>query len=66
MHRYNAEGVAGLQSRYSPGRSSALNDAQMEALRSLVLQGPDPERNKVARWRCPDLLAEIASRWSVR
>ena len=31
----------------------------------MVLEGPDLERNKVAeRWRCADLQAEIASRWS--
>jgi transposase len=65
VHRYNAAGVAGLQSRCSPGRPSALNETQMEELRSLVLQGPDLERNKVIRWRCADLRAEIASRWSV-
>jgi len=63
--RYNAEGVAGLSSRCSPGRPSALNEAQMEELRSMVLEGPDLERNKVVRWRCADLRAEIASRWSV-
>jgi hypothetical protein len=38
---------------------------QMEELRSLVLEGPDLERNKVVRWRCVDLRAEIANRWSV-
>jgi transposase len=58
VHRYNAEAVAGLQSRCSPGRPSALNESQMEELRSLVLQGPDLERNKVVRWRCADLHAE--------
>jgi len=63
--RYNAQGVAGLRSRCSPGRPSALNQAQMEELRTMVLEGPDPERNKVIRWRCADLQAEIASRWSV-
>ena len=63
--RYNAEGVAGLRSRCSPGRPAALNEAQMEELRSMVLEGPDLERNKVVRWRCADLKVEIASRWSV-
>lgn len=64
-HRYNADGVAGLSSRCSPGRPLALSEAQMEELRSLVLEGPDLERNKVVRWRCVDLRAEIAARWSV-
>ena len=63
--RYNAEGVAGLSSRCSPGRPLALNAAQMEEASVHVLEGPDLERNKVVRWRCADLQAEIASRWSV-
>ncbi len=63
--RYNAEGVAGLRSRPIPGRPSALSVEQMEELRTMVLEGPDPERNGVVRWRCPDLRAEIKSRWSV-
>ena len=63
--RYNAEGVAGLRSRRSPGRPAALSEAQMEELRSMVLEGPDLERNKVVRWRCADLQVEIASLWSV-
>ena len=37
----------------------------MEDLRSLVLERLDLKRNKVVRWRCADLCAEIASRWSV-
>jgi transposase len=65
VHRYNADGVAGLSSRWGAGRPPALNEAQMEELRSLVLAGPDLERNKVVRWRCVDLRAEIATRWSV-
>jgi len=65
VHRYNDEGVAGLRSRVSPGRPGALNEVQMEALRSMVLDGPDPERAAVIRWRCADLRDAIATRWSV-
>jgi len=65
VHRYNADGIAGLSSRCSPGRPPALNEAQMAELRSMVLQGPDLERNEVVRWRCVDLRAEIAARWSI-
>jgi transposase len=65
VHRYNAEGVDGLRSRLSPGRPGALNEAQMEELRTMVLEGPDPERNQVIRWRCADLRDEIAVRWSI-
>ena len=37
----------------------------MEALRRMVLEGPDPERGAVIRWRCADLRDAIAARWSV-
>jgi transposase len=66
VHRYNAGGVEGLRSRVSPGRPSALSAEQMGELRVMVLEGPDPERNQVYRWRCADLRDEIAARWSVR
>jgi putative transposase len=65
VHRHNVNGVAGLSSRRSPGRPPALNEAQLEELRCLVLAGPDLERSKVVRWRCADLQVEIASLWSV-
>ena len=37
----------------------------MAELRELVIKGPDPATNKVVRWRCVDLQAEVARRWSV-
>jgi transposase len=65
IHRYNANGVAGLTSRTSPGRPPALTAAQMQELKSWVLEGPDPKRHQVVRWRCIDLRDEIAAHWSV-
>ncbi|HVO48542.1 MAG TPA: helix-turn-helix domain-containing protein [Steroidobacteraceae bacterium] len=65
VHRYNAAGVPGLKSRASPGRRPALTEAQMAELRELVLKGPDPERDKVVRWRCLDLREAIAARHGV-
>jgi transposase len=66
VHRYNAEGVTGLQSRTSRGRPPYLSEGQMEELKQLVLKGPDPERHAVVRWRCVDLCQEVAERWSVK
>ena len=34
-------------------------------LRALVIAGPDPEVHQVVRWRCVDLQAEVARRFSV-
>jgi transposase len=65
VHRFNADGVTGLRSRASPGRPPALNETRREELKSIVLEGPDPERHRVVRWRRIDLCEEVAARWSV-
>lgn len=65
VHRYNREGVDGLSSRTSPGKPPSLTEAQMAQLRTLVIEGPDPARHGVVRWRCSDLCAEAARRFEV-
>jgi transposase len=65
VHRYNTDGIDGLKSRKSPGRDPFLTEAQKAELRELVIKGPDPAVHKVVRWRCADLRAEVARRWSV-
>lgn len=65
VHRYNAEGVRGLRSRSGPGRPPRLTPSGMEEFREMVVQGPDPERHMVVRWRCADLREEVAARFSV-
>ena len=65
VHRFNAAGIAGLKSRKSPGREPYLSAAQKAELRELVIQGPDPAVHRVVRWRCADLRAEVARRWSI-
>jgi len=54
VHRYNAQGVAGLFFSRSGGRVASLTEAQMAELRDLATKGPDPETDKVVRWRCID------------
>ena len=65
VHRYNAEGVDGLKSRRSPGREPLLTEAQMTELKEVVVEGPDPAKHGVVRWRCVDLQQEIARRFQV-
>jgi transposase len=65
VHRYNAEGIAGVADRPRAGRPAALSGAQMGELKALVLSGPDPEQDGVVRWRCVDLRAQIARRYAV-
>jgi transposase len=37
----------------------------MAELRELTVKGPDPEKDKVVRWRCIDLREEVARRFAV-
>jgi transposase len=66
VHRYNAEGVAGLSSRVGPGPTPLLIEAQMVELKALVVDGPDLATDQVVRWRCIDLRDKIEQRFSVK
>ena len=65
VHRYNADGIAGLHDAPRSGRTPALSERQLEELKALVLAGPDPARDGVVRWRCVDLRSVIAARYGV-
>ena len=65
VHRYNAEGLAGLENRAVPHRPRRLAPAQMAALAAWVEAGPDPARDGVVRWRCRDLQRRIAAVFGV-
>ena len=56
VHRYNAEGLAGLANRHAPGASPLLTPEQKAELAALVEAGPDPQRDGVEGHRfksCP-------------
>ena len=65
VHRYNADGIAGLTDAPRGGRPPVLTSEQMAELRGIVLAGPDPARHGVVRWRCVDLCDQIAERFDV-
>jgi transposase len=66
VHRYNAEGLAGLHDRPRSGRKPRLTPEQGAELAAAVDQGPDPDRDGVVRWRRVDLQALIEARFAVR
>jgi transposase len=65
VHRYNAEGLAGLRNLKSPGAGSKLTARQQAELVELVEAGPDPARHGVVRWRRVDLRDELQRRFGV-
>jgi transposase len=66
VHRYNAEGIAGLSDRRPPGRKPHLTPEQQAEVAGWVERGPDPETDGVVRWRRVDLRARIERAFAVR
>jgi transposase len=66
VHRYNAEGIAGLRDRPRPGRPCALDEGRQAALKALILRGPRLERDGCVAWRARDLRALVERRFEVR
>jgi transposase len=64
--RYNAEGLAGLHNRPHPGPAPRLDAARRNALRQVILDGPDVESAGLSAWTLPDLCREVERRWGVR
>ena len=65
VHRYNAEGLAGLCDRWKGVRVPRLAPAQMADLGAWVEAGPDPASDGVVRWRRQDLQRRIAAAFGV-
>ena len=65
VHRYNAEGIAGLVDRPRPGRPPRLSPGQVAALVEVVEAGPEVAVDGVVRWRCVDLQGVVAERFRV-
>jgi transposase len=63
--RDNAEGLAGLYSRPSPGRRPRLSEERRAALRRVVLDGPEVETTGLSAWTLPELCREVEERWGV-
>lgn len=65
VHRYNAEGVAGLKDRSRSGRPPRLSDEQQAEVADWVDEGPKLETDGVVRWRRIDLQRRIEQRFAV-
>jgi transposase len=66
VHRYNAEGLAGLRDRPRPGRPCGLDEGRQAALKGLVLKGPKLKRDGCVAWRARDLRELVERRFGVR
>jgi transposase len=65
VHRYNAEGLAGLSNQRGAPRSRRLDPGQLSVIAGWLEAGPDPAVDGVVRWRRHDLKRRIADRFGV-
>lgn len=65
VHRYNADGLAGLSDRHSGGVQARLLPEQEAEVAGWIRTGPDVEIDGVVRWRCVDVQARIVREWGV-
>jgi transposase len=66
VHRYNAEGLAGLSDRQGAvGPKRRLSPEQEEEVAEWVRRGPDLAEHGVVRWRRADLARVIEARFGV-
>jgi transposase len=65
VHRFNAEGIAGLSNRPAPGPEPRLSADQEAEVAEWMESGPDLERDGVVRWRCRDLQERIEREFQV-
>jgi|GEM_PF-1622170 len=63
--RFNEGGIDAPIARKPPSPEPKLTPEQSEERRWIVLKGPDPKVHKVIGWRCVDLRAGVARRFSV-
>jgi len=61
VHRYNADGVAGLANRHGGGAARRLSAEQEAQVAGWMRTGPELAVDQVVRWRCADIQARIAT-----
>ena len=66
VHRYNAEGLAGLSDRHGDfGPKRLLSPAQESEVAAWVRRGPDLVEHGVVRWRRADLARAILAKFGI-
>lgn len=65
VHRYNEEGLAGLEDRPRSGRPCGLDEGRQAALKALILKGPKLEHDGFIAWRIRDLCRLAEQRFGV-
>ena len=65
VHRYNADGLAGLTDRHGGGIKRRLSAEQEAEVAAWMRAAPDVAVDGVVRWRCVDIQARLARLFGV-
>jgi len=66
VERYNADGIAGLSDRTSPGRPPKLTPEQSVDLKRMVLAGPEDRENGCPEFKVRHIVALVKDKWGIR
>ena len=65
VHRYNADGIAGLKDRMSPGRPAKLTQEQSTELKRMVLAGPEDRENGCPEFKVRHIVDLVKDKWGI-
>src|SRR3954464_5800889 len=65
VQHYNADGIAGLKDRTSPGRPPNTTDAQSAELKGMILAGGGRRDNGCAEYKVRHIVDLVKDKWGV-
>ena len=66
VEHYNADGIAGLSDRTSPGRPPKLTEQQCADLKRMVLAGPEDPDNGCPEFKVRHIVELVKAKWGIR
>src|ERR1700760_188278 len=66
VQHYNADGIAGLKDRTSPGRPAKLTDEQSAELKRMVLAGPEDRDHGCPEYKVRHIVDLVKDTWGIR
>ena len=65
VQHYNADGIAGLSDRTSPGRPPKLTREQSAELKRMVLAGPEDRENGCPEFKVRHIVDLVKDQWGI-
>ena len=65
VQHYNADGIAGLSDRTSPGRPPKLTREQSAELKRMILAGPEDQDNGCPEYKVRHIVDLVKDKWGI-